>query len=234
MHKLLIIHAFEKAEENLIKKGDNEPSKSRKAQELSDFIQEELKFSFGDKSLKNYFDKAIQLKEKPLDISIVQNKVLLGLCKYLNYENYEEFATWLKKNQQGRLIKVIDFIKKYGIHTLFLILFLILLSFLITKNEPKWMIWENNHYIETTFDAENFKNGFLKIYNEDSMKKFKKVHPDCNTEFFDVHRKPKVWYGKNRDGKLEYFTSPGLHPETGNTLKKITPYMINKYICPAF
>lgn len=32
-------------------------------------------------------------------------------------------------------------------------------------------------------------------------------------------------------GKLEYFTSLGLHQETGKTLKTITKYMINEYIC---
>ena len=30
---------------------------------------------------------------------------------------------------------------------------------------------------------------------------------------------------------LQYFTALGLHPETGKTLKPITQYMIDKYIC---
>ncbi len=41
----------------------------------------------------------------------------------------------------------------------------------------------------------------------------------------------RIWYGKNREGELEYFSSQGLHPQTGKTLKPITRYMIEKYIC---
>jgi hypothetical protein len=40
-----------------------------------------------------------------------------------------------------------------------------------------------------------------------------------------------VWYGKEPiTGKYEYFSQPGLHPITGKTLKKISPYIIKKYI----
>ena len=41
----------------------------------------------------------------------------------------------------------------------------------------------------------------------------------------------QIWYGKNNRGELEFFTSQGLHPETKKTLKKITKYMIDKYVC---
>ena len=41
----------------------------------------------------------------------------------------------------------------------------------------------------------------------------------------------RLWYGKNKNKELEYFTAFGKHPETGKTLKPITKYMIAKYIC---
>jgi len=42
----------------------------------------------------------------------------------------------------------------------------------------------------------------------------------------------KIWYGRNIKKELEFFTSLGLHPETGKTLDPITDYMIKKYACP--
>ena len=37
-----------------------------------------------------------------------------------------------------------------------------------------------------------------------------------------------VWYNKS-DGKVEFFTNYGLHPENGKTLKPISKYILNKY-----
>ena len=60
---------------------------------------------------------------------------------------------------------------------------------------------------------------------------FHKTTPSCDTVFFNQDTTVRLWYGKNTDGNLEYFTSLGLHPQTNKTLKPITPYMIKKYIC---
>lgn len=43
-----------------------------------------------------------------------------------------------------------------------------------------------------------------------------------------------LWYGKNNSGEIEYFTALDKHPKTGKTLKKITDYMIRKYICESY
>lgn len=58
--------------------------------------------------------------------------------------------------------------------------------------------------------------------------------PDCNTKFFRPNGKPNMWYGKNAKGELEYFTNYGEHPETEETLKKITEHMIITHICPEY
>jgi len=52
----------------------------------------------------------------------------------------------------------------------------------------------------------------------------------CDTTSFFKLGKPCVWYGKSIDGSYDCFTLPGLHPETGKTLKPITHYMISKHI----
>jgi len=43
---------------------------------------------------------------------------------------------------------------------------------------------------------------------------------------------PKIFYGKNKKGNYQWFTDLAKHPETGNSLKPIMEYMIEKYICP--
>ena len=51
------------------------------------------------------------------------------------------------------------------------------------------------------------------------------------TDFFaPITNKPLIWYAKNKEGEIECFTNPGLHPITGKTLDEITPYIIQKYV----
>ena len=103
---------------------------------------------------------------------------------------------------------------------------------IIYFNQPRWMIWQNGHYIEVKLDTEKYSLNQLKLYKEDRILNFKQIIPDCNTtQFFNLDGSENLWYGKNAKGELEYFTSLGLHPETGMTLKKITSYMIKTHIC---
>ncbi|WP_339609501.1 hypothetical protein [uncultured Planktosalinus sp.] len=73
--------------------------------------------------------------------------------------------------------------------------------------------------------------GQLKLYNEDRIAHFKKIEADCDTPYRTADGNALVWYGKNKEGALEYFTSHGLHPETGKTLKELTLYMFEKHAC---
>ncbi len=51
------------------------------------------------------------------------------------------------------------------------------------------------------------------------------------TDFFvEGTERPLIWYYKTKEEEIEYFTSPGLHPTTGETLRKITPYIIQTYV----
>ena len=102
----------------------------------------------------------------------------------------------------------------------------------ILKEETRWMVWHEDHYIEVDFDSEKYKMNQLKLLKEERIELFKKILPICGeTTFFNGDGSVAIWYGKNKDKTLEYFTALGLHPETGKTLKPITGYMIEKYIC---
>ena len=112
--------------------------------------------------------------------------------------------------------------------------FTITISLLVFNNQPRWMIWQEDHYIEVKFDDNKLNINQLKLYKEDRILNFRQIQPDCNTIFFKENGEENIWYGKNAKGELEYFTDLAKHPKTGKTLKKITPYMIRKYICKTY
>ncbi|MDR7212664.1 hypothetical protein [Flavobacterium piscis] len=93
------------------------------------------------------------------------------------------------------------------------------------------MQWSNDHYEKVICDLES--NGFLSNVGLEPFdeRKFelKKLKACDTTSFFKLGR-PCVWYGKSTDGNYECFSAPGLHPETGITLRPITEYMISKHI----
>lgn len=94
------------------------------------------------------------------------------------------------------------------------------------------MIWVENHYEAVVYEAVNNKDN-VKPINQFELDHFRKIKVCDTTTFFKngSHDLPMVWYGKEPiTGKYEYFSQPGLHPITGKTLKKISPYIIKKYI----
>ncbi|MGB0880891.1 MAG: hypothetical protein ACPGTO_10030 [Polaribacter sp.] len=122
-------------------------------------------------------------------------------------------------------------LKKHQV-LVFVSLLIILISVgIFYINQQRWMVWNGEHYVEVKFDTKKYDLDQLKMYKEDRIKYFKKIEPNCDVKYFDENGKVNIWYGKNREGKLEIFTSFGLHPETGKTLKHITKYMIQKYFC---
>lgn len=121
---------------------------------------------------------------------------------------------------------------KVIIATTFTTIFILFL--MKTNSKPNWMVWKKDHYVEVNFNLNKYDLNQLKLYKEDRILNFKQITPDCNTRFFNTNGHENLWYGKNKNGELEYFTDLGLHPETEKTLKKITKHIITKYICKTF
>lgn len=244
MHKRLIIEAFKKAEKERKEKGDNKPSTIHMAEDLSEFVKSVENFSLGERSYRDYLRGAEVLLDDIEDININQLKVVNGLCKYLGYESYIDFKdknstlienkkTVEKKAKNSSLSRLSVFVKKNKVVLVLIIVALTLLTVTIINkiNEQRWMVWDRDHYIEVKFDTKKYDLGQLKLYNEDRIEFFRKVLLNCDSTFFNEKGNPIIWYGKNNIGELELFTSEGLHPETGKTLKPISQYMINKYVC---
>ncbi|GGB73191.1 hypothetical protein GCM10007424_11370 [Flavobacterium suaedae] len=240
MHRNLIIKAFEKMKAEQEKENGIPLSTTATAKLLSDFIYENQKFQFGERSLVDCYKSANDESEE--EVMIRQPKVVEALCSYLGYDSFKSFkdanegGTTIKEDfteESKTLLTIIKENKTLSVITTVIISSIIIVVLLIHfSNNERWMVWQNDRYVEVNFDLEKYNFSQLKLYNEYRVDNLRKVSVDCNTEFFDANGEVKIWYGKNAKKELEYFTSYGLHPETGKTLKPITSYMINKYVCP--
>ncbi|NRD24084.1 hypothetical protein HNV10_12560 [Winogradskyella litoriviva] len=223
MHKKLLNDAFEKAAIEI-----NTFHVSPRSQHLSDFIINDTKEPYGERILREKF-KALQ-SGTSTNIRLKKHAEE-ALSHYLDYKDYNEFVAKNKdyKIKEDKSLKL--FLRKNRITIMVSILLIIGLLVYNSATTQRWMIWNENHYIEVNFDTEKYDLHQLKVYKEERINNFKKINPTCSYSFFNEDGSVRIWYGKNNNKKIEYFTALGLHPETGKTLKQITKYIIDKYIC---
>lgn len=223
MHRKLLLKAFEQAKNEV-----NSDKVFTRANHLSDQIYFIGKDSYGAKILSVKYNAILENNEEQIQI---KPHAAEALSKYLGYDNFFDFSKAHEKETQPDKNKLIVFIKK---HRAILIISTLLISSVFIYNyttRQRWMVWQNDHYVEVDFNVKKYDVNQLKIYNEERILYFRKVDPKCDDPFFNTDGSVLIWYGKNKAKKLEYFTALGLHPETRKTLKPITQYMINKHIC---
>ncbi len=239
MHSKLILEAFEKAIALEAEMGVVAPSKSKAAKRLSDFIDSEMNFQFGERRLRDHYNEALQGGQ----IELKQRAVRNGLAKFLDYRDYSDFQMRngenkkfppkendLDSSETSRNFMGTFFRRNRT--TVIVIICCIVLFFVFNAiHKEKWMTWNGDRYTETDFEPGGVENGQIMLFNPSQVERFRKVRPDCDSKFFNSKGDPIIWYGKNPNGDLEYFTDVGKHPETRKTLKPITKYMIDKYIC---
>ena len=230
MHNILLVKAFEKAREEI---GSN--IKTRIANKLSNIIYEDNGQQYGDKILVVNYNK---VKSDPNTQIELKPFVLDALSRYVGYQDYVSFANQNKPSnelqEQNKTNAAFGFVKEYKIGIIICVFLVIGFIIFNSINQQRWMVWETDHYEEVKFDAKKYNLGHLKLYDEERINDLKKITPDCDTHFFDSNGDVKIWYGKNINKELEYFTAFGLHPETGKTLAPISVYMIRKYICKEY
>lgn len=225
MYIEIVKEAFEKTKEIIEKRDGIKISNTKASEYLSDFLQQEYKVSFSDKSLRDVCNGKTPIK---------QAKVSEALCKFLEYDNYADYIDKNSLPSKEMLIenKPVFFVKKHKVKFIIGSAFVVILViFFLSAKKQRWMVWNKDHYEEVIFDTKKYSIGQLKLYKEERILFFKKLEATCEVEYFDKSGKPKIWYGKNSKKELEIFTSYGLHPETGKTLKPISKYMIKKYFC---
>lgn len=221
MNNKLLLKAFEKA-----KKEVNSESVTPRAKVLSDYITEDSKEPYGERILREKYNR---LNKTPESTIVLKKHVEHSLSHYLGYDDYPDFV---KNNLEENHITKNFFDRKKIIVTIILLI-IVTVAVLIYNymNRQRYMVWNEDHYIEVNLDVNKYNLNQLKLYKEERISDFKKVKPNCDYEFFNKDGTVNIWYGKNKQKELEFFTALGLHPETGKTLKPITSYMINKYLC---
>lgn len=225
-HKKLLEQAFAKESARLQEYGVGLVTNTQITTNLATYIQEALNYPLNERTLRNYWNR---FEENPA-FQIPQAAVLDGLASYLGFPDY---SVWLVAQKVQEPPKKDNSRKKlYVIFIVTLVLLAIVVGTYNYVTRERWMQWEQDHYVEVSFDPELLEQGVLKRYKEDRILHFFKKEPIDIPAYFDANNQPLIWYGKNRDGVYEYFTDLGLHPETGKTLKPITQYIIDKYISP--
>lgn len=221
MQEKLLLLAFEKAKNDI----DSDKIFTR-AKHLSEQIYNINKAVYGEKSLS---EKYKGITNETIDNIHLRKDVLEALSQYLGYDSYRIFLDNQASNSKDK--SFLTYIKK---HKAIVIITLLLISSIFIYNyttRQRWMIWQEDHYVEVDFDVQKYGVNKIKVYKEERILYFRKVKPKCDDTFFDKDGSVLIWYGKNHNKQYEYFTALGLHPETGKTLKPITNYIVKKHIC---
>lgn len=210
----IIKAAFQKAESETEKNSIN-----ANAEFLSEYILENFKYSISTKSMTRYYKGE----------SSPNQEVKNYLAKYLGHDGYETYVKWnSNSNSKDQLIAKRSnnlYSRKRIIVILSFIMVVATSSYLgYVGGQEECMIWNNDHYIMAECKGRIIERKFIPhIYNN-----LKKVEVSDSTIFFK-NGEVQIWYDKS-NGQLEFFTSPGIHPVNGKTLKPITDYMIEKYV----
>ncbi|KOS04815.1 hypothetical protein AM493_01220 [Flavobacterium akiainvivens] len=102
----------------------------------------------------------------------------------------------------------------------------------IFYTESECMMWKGDHYEKVPCDLQvNTEAGNRIIPIDENLLAFqRKIMVTDTTTFFNEDRSPRVWYCKSGENEYECFSYPGKHPESNKELKKITTYIIEKYL----
>jgi len=203
MHKQLVLSAFKKAKEEAKAATGVNMSITALAKKISDYMLEECRFQYHEKSLRNKYNLASR-EDETLEL---KSAVANCLCCYLGHKNYEEFVmkNGVKKETfsitEHKLDSSVKIAKKVTtestsigeklkivIHNnkvtlIFCSLFFLLYFGLYLVNKQDRMIWDHNHYVKVSFDVEQYEISSLKFYKYERRKDFKKVKTNCNYTF---------------------------------------------------
>ncbi|WP_248724042.1 hypothetical protein [Seonamhaeicola sp. ML3] len=226
MYKDVVIKSFEKAEKEI----HGKTTTNNISEHISNSLLDDFQHQLSGRRLRTFYKDSLSDTEN--DISIYSSHIN-ALANYLGYKDYEDFLrSNISHNEGKEKNKLTNLLKDNKIGLIIGTTVLLLVYFLNTFNKQRWMTWQKTEYVEVDFDARKYSKGILKLYDSNIIDNLRKIEADCETKIFDENKEAVLWYGKNKVGEYEFFNDVGKHPETGKTLKAVTPYMFKKYICP--
>ncbi len=162
-------------------------------------------------------------KKEKIDYIPIENTVD-ELCRYLGYLSY---ADYLGKTKMGEGFRIGGKTWKMLIGTSLILIVVVLVYYQFF--DQRCMTWTGNEYVKVACSSsQSYEVVPLDRFR---LQRMKKLEVDAATPFFNEEtEEPLIWYYKVDDNTLEYFTDAGKHPVNGETLKAITPYIIEKYV----
>ncbi|RTE53954.1 hypothetical protein EHW67_08450 [Arenibacter aquaticus] len=223
MSKELVTLVFKKAE---IEIGSS--VKTRMAQYLADILLDDYKYPISERTLRDYYTAFVEKEEA--NNEELKPQLITCFCNYLGYDNYASFVTEhpfeKKELPSKRVVEVGADSKNKNRIILFssALAFTGLSYFGFVKEEENCMVWKENHYERTACTGASLESPLKELILEE----FRKI------ENFDslVDRKTKgkeLWYDKS-NGKVEFFTYHGYHPENNKPLKSVTDHIYQTYV----
>ena len=220
----VIVLAFKKAGKEI-----GSSKKTHRAQHISDFLLEEYKYSINERTLRDYYTNSLTNEE---GLEELKPKVLSYLCNYLGYTDYADFIT---KNQTEEVVrqeikstsiqtKTKDLSKESGkgfnpkilVYLGLVFLALILITIIVDKNvvnanpNVNCMTWADTLYVSISCDQNPLSEygTLVKPLDPVVLKNMRKVEVNAAYQFFTEEGKPMIWYYKDKEGEIEYFTAP--------------------------
>ncbi|WP_440067103.1 hypothetical protein [Tenacibaculum discolor] len=184
-------------------------------------------------------------KEENIPVGVPDLFVKDVMAEYLGFEDFENYKesitidpvkpfiigkennlTGRKEEEKNKLGVSTTFLKNKAPILIGAILLVSVFIFYkdILFEKSNCIVWEKDHYEKSPCYYLNSIDNT--IYHID-IDRFKKVILTKGMEFF-TNGKPNFWYGSNTEGKREFFTARGVHPETLKELDPITPYILEK------
>jgi hypothetical protein len=104
---------------------------------------------------------------------------------------------------------------------------------ILTNTWQQCMAWNGDEYELSDCSYNKHPQHRTKVipFDSDLQRRFKKVKVSIKTRFFaDDGITPLIWFYKTRSNVYEYYTTNGVHPIYGDSLRKITAYHIEHHI----
>ncbi|MCM4171831.1 hypothetical protein DHD32_10085 [Arenibacter sp. TNZ] len=223
MSKKLILLVFEKAERET-----GSSKKTRRAQHLSDMLLEDYKYQISERTIRDYY--TTYLEKEGANNEELKPQLILYFCKYLGYDNYASFVSEHPSEVKVAApeiigIKGLNKKSKNGVILSFSGLVLsVLVYFGFVNEEENCMVWKGNHYEKTVCTGATLERPFAELI----LLEFRQIeHIDSLVERKAIGK--ELWYDKS-NGKVEFFTYHGYHPENNKALKSVTDHIFQTYV----
>ena len=243
-----------KITEEVFKKAKDK-SASHKKYALAKEVEAATGLSY--RTIERTYDKFIRRKDEDYNPS---SNTIEEFCVYLGYQDYAEYVEKHKAKEPGNgslpsILKdknetqdsstgVATKPGQKNLHSASILgaiaLTLLLVFYLLFQNKTSktadsenCMTWTGRFYEKIPCSKGSYSTygNAIEPYDEKRFENFKRVEVDITTPFFsEQNQKPLLWYYKNKQGEIEYYTAPGLHPVNGKTLKAVTEYIVEKYV----